>query len=73
MNGFSRVAYNTHATDPAYRLVGKGDLDGNNRGDLIWSNPSTRQIKVMFSSGTALSTSLLGYVPTAGYQLMDAP
>jgi hypothetical protein len=71
MDGASRVAYNGHATDPAYRLVARADMDGNGRGDLVLSNPSTHQIKVMFSAGTSFSTGLLPYVPGSGFRLMD--
>jgi hypothetical protein len=71
MDGFNRLAYNAHATDPAYRLVGKGDFDGNRKGDLLFSNPNTRQIKMMFSSGVNVASTVLGYVPSAGFRVME--
>ena len=71
MDGARRVAYNSHALDSSYRLVGKGDMNGDGRGDLVMSNPSTRQIKLLMSSGTSFSTALLPYVPGSGFRLMD--
>jgi hypothetical protein len=71
MNGASRISYNSHTLDPAYRLVGKGDFDGNHRGDLVMSNPSTRQIKMLLSSGTGFAPTVLGLVPQGGSDLMD--
>jgi hypothetical protein len=71
MNGASRISYNTQTFDPAYRLVGKGDFDGNHRGDLVMFKASTRQIKLLLSSGTSFSPAVLGIIPASGMDLMD--
>ena len=71
MDGATRSAYNSHAIDSNYRLVGKGDMNGDRRGDLVMSNPSTRQIKLLLSNGTSFTTTLLPYVPASGFRLMD--
>jgi hypothetical protein len=71
MHGATRFTYVSKVLDPSYRLVGKGDFDGNGRGDLVFSDPATRRIKMLLSWGTTFAAGYVSNVPQAGMDLMD--
>lgn len=64
MNGANRTAYSTATIDPRYRLVGKGDFNGDGRGDLVLSDPATRKLMILTSTGAAFVSKALDIVPT---------
>ena len=72
MDGTVRVAYSSKAMAGTYRLVGKGDFNGDHRGDLVWSD-GAGGIVMSQSTGTNFTDSVLPYVYSGGYLLMDAP
>ena len=71
MDGVSRIAYSSVATNAAFRLVGKGDLDGDRHGDLLMVNPSTREILMLVSTGSNFTSATLPLVPQSGSDLWD--
>ena len=71
MHGATRFTYVAKVLDAAYKLVGKGDFDGNGRGDLVFSNPGTREIKMLLSGGVTFVAGYVSVVPQAGMDLMD--
>jgi hypothetical protein len=71
MNGATRTTYASTTTSASFRLVAKGDFNGDGRGDLAQVNPSTRQIRLLTSTGSNFTASNLALIPQAGSDLMD--
>jgi hypothetical protein len=64
MNGSNRTAYSSATIDSRYRLVGKGDFNGDGRGDLVLSDPATRKLMLLTSTGVGFVSKTLDIVPT---------
>jgi peptidyl-Asp metalloendopeptidase len=69
MQGTTRSSYFTSIVPAGYWLAGRGDFDGDKRGDLVWTNPS-RQIMFAFSTGTGFNYSVLPYTVAPGWTVM---
>ena len=72
MDGTTRVAYSNKGVSALYRLVGKGDFNGDRRGDLAWTN-GTGGIMLSLSTGSNFADNVLAYTYPADYALMDVP
>jgi hypothetical protein len=57
MDGTTRRAYASKTIGGSYRLIGKGDYNGDHRGDLAWVNDAN-QILFALGSGTGVVTVL---------------
>jgi hypothetical protein len=51
--------------------VGKGDFNGDHRGDLVWVDGSGH-IVLSLSTGTSFADGILPYTYASNYALMDA-
>ena len=50
-------------------LVGSGDVNGDGRADLLWYNPTTREFSYWLMNGTAVSSTVGGFIMASGYTL----
>ena len=57
MDGTTRRAYSSKTVGGGYRLVGKGDYNGDRRGDLLWVNDAN-QLLFALSNGPGFNTLL---------------
>jgi hypothetical protein len=55
-------------TDPDWKIAGAGDLNGDNRADLVWQHlPAGRQAVWFMDGSTVLDTRFFAYYGTATY------
>jgi len=72
MNGTTRTATASSVLPTGWWLVGRGDFNGDNRGDLVWSNVS-RNLLFSISNGTTFTHTQLAYPAFAdGWKVMAA-
>ena len=55
MNGTVAAGTSVFGVDTSYQIFDFGDLNGDNRTDIIWSAPSTGVVVVWFMNGTAVT------------------
>jgi hypothetical protein len=71
MSGTTRVAYSSKGMSSQYRLVAKGDFNGDHKGDLVWTDAAD-EIVISTSTGSNFADSLLPLTYASNYALMDA-
>lgn len=69
MQDTTRSGYFSSIVPAGYWLAGRGDFDGDKRGDLLWTNAS-RQLMLAFSTGTGFNYSVLPYTVAPGWATM---
>jgi hypothetical protein len=68
MSGATRTAYNSHAMSPGYAFVGWGDLNGDHRQDLLWTDAS-HNLMLSTSTGVGFDNQVLGLRYGSTYQV----
>jgi subtilisin len=55
MNGIATIGTQVFGVDTSYKIFDFGDLNGDNRSDIIWSSPSNGLVVVWFMNGTTVT------------------
>jgi hypothetical protein len=72
MAGTTRLATSSAIAPSGWWLVGRGDFNGDKRGDLAWTNLQ-REVAFTISTGTAVTWAKLPYAPYGeDYKMMGA-
>src|SRR4249919_2590017 len=66
MDGTTRQAYAGNSVSGALSLVDTGDFNGDRRTDLLFENPSTRQLVMGISTGVRYTLQTLPYTYSSG-------